>query len=401
MNKAFKIPLNPTPDQLGLIKQTGGAVRWLWNTMLKMNIEKYESEKKFNFQFDMNRLTIPLRKEFPWLKEVNSQVLQQKNRDLDATLKRAISKVSGFPKFKSKHHCSDSFRVPQHFKVSKRGVLLPKIGWVRWKPNRKLIGKVKNITIKQDGDKWFAVVLCETPTVTPRSSFMDSEVVGIDVGIKDFVVLSDGIKVSNPKHLEKAEAKLKKYQRALSKKVKGSNNRNKAKKKLRKIHHHVSNQRKDFQYKLVHSITKKYQVVCVENLNIKGMMKNRKLSKSISSAGWYSFKQRMKQKLEETGGMLVSIDRFSPSSKMCGGCGAINNSLKLSDRTWTCDCGTTHDRDLNAANNIKTFGLTEINRLGICRIYACGESANKDIGIPMSGYNSMKQENLFIGKEAN
>jgi putative transposase len=373
MNKAFTFRLNPTTEQLELIKQHAGACRWLWNNMLASNIEKYKEEQKFNFRFAMDKLTTCLRKEYDWLKGINSQALQAKNKDLDIAIKNCFKSKFGFPKFKKKSNNSDSFRVPQFFRLSNKAVYLPKIGWIKWKVNRKLIGKAKSITIKQDLDNWVAVILTELPDIQQKQDFHISEVVGIDVGLKDFCVLSDGTKIDNPKHLQKSEEKLKRKQRELSKKVKGSNNRNNARKDVAKLHRKIRNKRKDFQWKLVNSITKKYQVICTENLNIKGMVKNHKLAKAINSVGWGMFKNKLSQKLNELGGMLIEIDRFAPSTKMCSSCGTLNNNLTLKDREWDCDCGVHHDRDINAAINIKEMGLK--NRLGTSRIYGYGDNA--------------------------
>lgn len=395
-NKAYTIPLIPSPPQIVLIKQSAGAARWLWNYMLEYNNKNYKLTGKFVFNFDMNKLMPQLKQENPWLSEINSQVFQQKNRDLDLALKRSFKK-HGFPKFKKKSINRDSFRVPQHFKLSNKKVYLPKIGWIKWKPNRKLTGKVKSITIKQDLDKWVAVVLCEIPATPVRSAFAESECVGIDVGIKDFAVLSNGKKFSNPKHLEKSEKLLKKKQRKLSKKVKGSSNRNKTREQLAKIHRHIANQRKDFQWKLVAEITNQYQVICMENLNINGMKRNRKLSKSIAAAAWGTFKNKIQHKLQETAGIKIDIDRFAPSTKMCSSCNSLNNNLTLKDREWKCSCGVLHDRDINAAINIKKFGLNEINRLGTSRIYACGEAADGELTNISSSQVLLKQENRPIG----
>ena len=399
MNKAYQFKLKPTEEQTTLLKQHGGACRWLWNYMLDQNINKYDKEQKFIFQWDMNRLVPDLRKEYPWLKDINSQSLQQKNKDLDSALKRKISKKSqcGFPKFKKKQNQSDSFRVPQHFKLSNKGVYLPKIGWVKWKVNRKLTGKAKSITIKQDLHHWIAVVLVELPGVPQRNAFDISEVVGLDVGLKDFVVQSNGPKIPNPKHLKKSEKIVKKRQRILFHKTKGSNQRNKARIDVAKTHRHIRNQRKDFINKSVNEITNQYQVVCMEDLNIQGMVKNYKLAKSISSVGWYQFKNRLQQKLNETGGIMVEIDRFFPSSKMCSDCGCLNKDLTLADRKWICDCGTNHDRDINAALNIRNEGLS---RLGTSRIYGCGDTSVGDMAYDISRYVSLKHQNQVVGPEA-
>lgn len=399
MNKAYTFKLNPTEEQEELFKQHGGACRWLWNHMLDLNIKKYNEETKFIFQWGMNRLIPGLRNEYPWLKDINSQSLQQKNKDLDTGLKRKISKKSncGFPKFKKKQHQSDSFRVPQHFKLSNKGIYLPKIGWVKWKVNRKIIGKVKSITIKQDLHHWMAVVFVETPDIEQRNSFHISECVGLDVGLKDFVIKSNGSKTPHPKHLSESEKLLKQRQKQLSKKQKGSNQRTKYKNKISKLHRHIKNQRKNFINKLVNEITNQYQVIGMEDLNIKGMVKNRRLSKAINSAGWYFFKKRLMQKLQETGGMLIEIDRFMPSTKMCGSCGVLNDNLTLADREWTCDCGAHHDRDVNAALNIKNESL---NRLGTNRIYGRGDTSDGDMTYGISNQVLMNHQNLVIGLEA-
>ena len=346
--------------------------------MLERNIERYNAEKKFIFQFDMNNLIPTLRPEFPWLNEINAQTLQGKCRDLDAALKRSFAKKqgskSGFPKFKSKSHCSDSFRIPQGFKISSDGFKLPKIaGWIKSNKPRKLQGKAKNITIKQDGEHWIAVVLCELPDVPQREIFASTEVVGIDVGLTDFAVLSDGTKVKNPKHHNKSEARLQKRQRQLSRKKKGSCNRTKARKSVAKLHRVVRNQRKDFQQKLAFEITNRYAVVCMEALDVKQMVKNRRFSKNIGSAGWYGFKTKVGQKLYDRGGMLVEVDPRN-TSKTCNSCGHIREKLELSTRKWTCtECGVVRDRDINAALNIRDRG---INRVGTTRIYGCGDTSD-------------------------
>ena len=368
--------------------------------MLARNIEQYNSEKKFIFQFDMHKLIPELRSEFLWLSEIYSQSLQGKCRDLDAALKRSFAKKqgskSGFPKFKSKSHCSDSFRIPQGFKISGAGFKLPKIsGWIKSNKPRKLQGKAKSITIKQDGEHWIAIVLCELPEVPQREAFNASEIVGVDVGLTDFIVLSDGTKVKNPKHYNKSEAQLQKKQRQLSRKTKGSCNRTRARKDVAKLHRRVRNQRKDFHQKLAFEITNRYAVVCMEALDVKRMVKNRRFSKNIGSAGWYGFKTKVGQKLEQVGGMLVEVDPRN-TSKTCNSCGHVRGVLTLDIRTWTCtECGVAHDRDVNAAQNIKDRG---INRVGTTRIYGCGD-ASGGMGeySPVNHVLTKQQKSGYVG----
>jgi putative transposase len=371
MIKTFEVQLLPTEDQLVQLKQHAGAVRWLWNQMLEANIQKYEQEKKFIFRFEMQRLLPELRKQHLWLTEINSQSLHEQCINLNNALVRIFKNKAGFPRFKSKHDAADSFAVPQFFNICNRSIKLPKIGRLKYAKQRCFEGKAKRIVVKQRDDKWFALISCELPDV-PVRSVAESEVVGIDVGIKDFAILSDGTKISNPKHLEKSEKLLRTRQKALSRKVKGSQNCAKARNSVAKLHRHITNQRKDFQWKLVASIAKKWQVVALEDLNIQGMMKNRRLSKAIGSAGWSSFKNKLNHKLAEKGGYVVEIGRFAPSSKTCSSCGLINDNLTLNDREWDCECGVHHDRDVNAAVNIRNIGIKEIYRLGTGRIYACG-----------------------------
>ena len=399
-NKSFIFRLRPTTEQLETIKSHGGAARWIWNQMLAGNIEKYKAENKFNFNFAMCKLVTELRnaEATSWLSSINSQSLQAKCKDLDLALKNKITKKQavGFPKFKHKSANDDSFRVPQFFKLSNKGIKLPKIdGWIKWKQHRKLQGKAKSITIKQDGEHWIAVVLCEVPDPIQRSAFAESEIVGIDVGLTDFVVQDNGHKVVNPKHLKHSEELLKSKQHSLSKKCKGSENRNKARARVAKLHRHVRNQRKDFQWKLASLITKNYAVVCMEDLNIKGMVKNHKLAKAISGAGWYGFKIKLTHKLQESGGILLNVNPRN-TSKTCSECGCLHEGkMSLDIRTWTClDCGTTHDRDANAARNIKAIAMDEINRVGTTQIYACGDASGGDLVQTKSSNVSLKHENL-------
>jgi putative transposase len=394
-NKAFTFRLSPTPAQLESIKSHGGAARWIWNHMLARNIEKYAAEKKFNFFYEMCNQVPDLKPANPWLGEINSQVMQAKCRDLDAAIKRKITKKAstGFPKFKQKSANSDSFRVPQYFKISSSGIKLPKIaGWIKCNHPRKLQGKAKSITIKQDGSHWIAVVLCEVPDMPQRQLFSTAEVVGIDVGLTDIAVSSSGKKFSNPKHLQASTKLLKSRQRKLSKKCKGSQNRSKARVNVAKLHRRIKNQRKDFQWKLAAEITNQYAVVCMEALNIKNMSKNHKLARGISGAAWGLFKTKIQHKLVEKGGILVDVNPRN-TSKTCSECGSICNSMPLSVRSWTCaDCGVTHDRDINAAINIKVLGQ---NRVGTTRIYnACGDISGGDLVATESSHVSLKHENL-------
>lgn len=393
MIKTFEVELLPSPQQDVLLKQHTGVVRWLWNQMLDRNIKKYEAEQKFIFRFEMQRLLPDLKKQYPWLSDINSQSLQEQCINLHAAISRKIKnkKATGFPKFKAKHDCVDSFVVPQFFNICNRSIKLPKIGRIKYVKQRPLEGKAKRIVVKQRDNKWFALISCEMPDVI-RTGFGGTEVVGLDVGIKDFAILSDGTKVSNPKHFINSEKLLRRKQKELSRKCKGSNNRTKAKQVVRKLHNKIRNQRADFHWKTADLIAKNYAVVAMEDLNISGMVRNKRLSKHIASAGWGVFKTRLKHQLAKKGGFVVDIDRYAPSSKMCSSCGVLYEGLTLSDRTWICTgCGEIHDRDINAALNIKQFGIGELLGKGTCRIYACGDNS--------SGFDFDQIETMSLNQE--
>jgi putative transposase len=255
---------------------------------------------------------------------------------------------------------SRSFSVPQHFSIENNLLTIPKFNTpIRFFKHRKIEGVMHSLTItKKPSGKYYMSILADTEIETPEPEDIESNSsVGMDVGITEFLTLSDGIQIGNPKNIEKSERKLTKRQRQMAKKQKGSKNRNKARIKIATIEEHIANQRMDFHNKVSDALTRMYDTVVVEDLNVSGMMKNHHLAKCISDAGWYSFFTMLKTKAMSRGKNIIEIGRFDPSSKMCSHCGYIHN-LKLSERSWTCPrCNTTHDRELNAAKNIKRFGL--------------------------------------------
>jgi putative transposase len=348
--------------------------------MLNKNIEEYQNTKKFIFAYSMNNLLPSLKnqKETSWLKEIPSQCLQQKCQDLDTALKQSFKKNSnkkGFPKFKAKRTDESGIRFPS-VKIENKKLILPKLGnGVKIKLHRPLFGKVGATTvIKDKTGAWYASVLFKVDDsfIPPKVSKIETEI-GIDLGLKEFAITSDGELISNPKFYRKSEKRLKKLQRSHSKKTKGSKNREKSRKRLAKQHKKVSNQRKNFVTQVACSIAKYNDLICIESLNVKGMVKNHKLSKSISDVGWGMFTSALKWQATKRGKHLVEVGRFYPSSKTCNNCGSIKNDLTLSDRTFKCgDCGFELDRDLNAALNILSEGK-RLNTAGTAEINACGD----------------------------
>lgn len=395
MYKAFKFRLEPNKEQEQQLVEWAGMSRWVWNHFLNLNKSTYEKTTKFVFKQEMITSLPNLKKENEWLKEIPSQALQQKCMDLDVAIQRVWKQGNGFPKFKSKHiERNNSFRITQtngHIKPTKTQIQIPKMGWVKWKKHRPLEGKLKNITIKQENGYWWCVCLCDIGDVKQIKEAPESQLVGIDLGLKEFAITSDGEIFETPKIYRKKQKKLKRKQQVLARRKKGSANRNKARKALNKQHYKIKCQRRDFTHKASSSIAKNYLFIAVEDLNIQGMKKNKHLAKAISDQGWAMFVDQLQYKSKINGGLTVKINRFAPSSKTCSSCGNIQ-PMPLHIRTYECSCGLTLDRDINAAINIKNWGKDEINRCGTHRIHACGDTTNGEKAIDFSSYVSANQE---------
>jgi len=362
INKAYQYRIYPNKNQQELLEKHFGCVRFVYNYGLSKKIEAYQKDKKRLSCFDLiNELAeLKKEKEFEWLKEVNSQSLQMSLRNLDNAFTKFFREKKGFPNFKSKKKNINSFQVPQHLKLTDK-LSLPKIPDIKIKQHRKLEGKIKTATVsKNPTGKYYVSILTEQIGDFPKKpKISDKTTIGIDLGIKTFATFSDGRKIENPRCLKNSLKKLKKQQKRLSRKVKGSNNRKKQIHKVALIHEKIKYQRSDFLHKITHQLTHDKQVksIAVEDLNVKGMMKNRCLAQAISDVSWGEFRKQLEYKTDWYGRNLLVIGRFEASSKTCS-CGVVNQKLKLSDREWTCEkCGKTHDRDVLASQNIKNFAL--------------------------------------------
>ena len=353
-------------EQAQQMSQIIGNVRYVYNWALETRSKEYQQTGKSPSSFElMRRLTI-LKKDgnHEWLSLAPVHALQKSILRLDCSFKSFFSKKGKYPKFKSRRDMKQSFQIPDKdlIKVDYDNwqVKIPKLHWISFNKDRKIEGEILQATVSRlSTGKHFISIMVDDGKPTPKKKrYTEKNSVGIDVGLKSFAVLSDGEVIENPKHLEQKLKMLRVEQRRLQRKTKGGKNREKQRLVVAKLHDKISNQRMDFIHKLSTAIAKQYVGVCVEDLNIEGMMQNHKLSRHIGQAGWYEFKQFLKYKLEWEGGTLVEIGRFEPSSKMCNKCGWIKKDLKLSDREWKCEsCQTDHDRDINAAMNIKLFGL--------------------------------------------
>jgi len=380
IQKGFKFRLKPTKKQKHLLLQHGGNTRFIWNAFLQQNIEYYKQEKKFIFFHDLANSLPELKQEYDFLQLSYSQSLQQVAKQFDKALKDSYKTEKGFPSFKRKMLLTDSFTIPQNWKLKQGYVVIPKIGKVKWVKHRPLQGKPKHITISQDGNNWYCSVLCEYE-VEKQEKKMDN-IVGIDVGLKEFAVFSDGRIIPNIKILKKYEKQLAKAQRRLSRKQKGSKNRFKQRMKVRNIHTKIRNTRQDFLHKTSNLIAKNYDGIVLEDLNVKGMMKNHKLAKSISDVSWSEFKRQLKYKCRWNFKHFFEIGRFTPTTKVCSECGCIQD-MPLNKRIFNCpDCGISIDRDLNASINIKMIGLNKIlnksyfDTVGHTGINTCGEEGS-------------------------
>lgn len=372
--KAFKYRIYPTVEQKELIHQHFGSARWIYNYALNKKMVAYQTEKKSLSCFDI-QAEIPLLKKdekTEWLKNVNSQTLQASLEHLDKAYSKFFKEKKGFPKFKSKHNNRQSFSVPQNGKVDFEAskLSLPKFKTdIKIVLHRKFEGKSKSITIsKTPTGKYFASVLVEMNEIIPTKTPIDeNKAVGIDLGIKTFAVLSDGLSIENPRNLKRSLKRLKQCQRAMSRKKKGSSNRNKARLRLASIHEKITNQRTDFLHKTSKMIVQNYDTICLETLTASNMMKNHKLAQALSDIAIGKFNTQLEYKAKWYGKNILRIGRFEPSSRLCT-CGIINKELKLSDRVWTCkSCNITHDRDVLASNNIKRMAFHSQNKIRVER----------------------------------
>lgn len=378
--KAYKYRLYPNEKQKMLIAKHIGSCRFIYNYALAKKVKAFQTDKTNLSRFDIQADLPNMKKsdEYCWLKEVNSLSLQASLANLDSAYARFFREHKGFPRFKSKKDSKQSFSIPQNTKVDFENgrIFIPKFkSGIKAILHRTFDGIVKTSTITRTSTgKYFISILVEVdePDVSMKP-ICENKAVGIDLGIKTFAVLSDGTEIPNPKHLKQSLDKVKKLQRSLLHKTKGSKNRGKARRKLALAHEQVTNRRNDFLHKVTSYLVNNYDTICLEDLNVKGMIKNHHLAQSLSDIAIGTFNTLLEYKAKERGVNILRIGRFEPSSKMCT-CGYINHNLTLAMREWTCpECGSIHDRDFLAANNIKRFAFRNINTVGTTEIYACGD----------------------------
>lgn len=367
MLKSYKYRLYPTTDQCRKIDHTMGVCRFLYNLALETKLYAYKSHGKVLSSIDLCYQLVGLKKDYPWIGEVDSQAAQASIKRLDKAF-QGFFRGGGFPRFKSRRSCG-SFQCPNNTRKvdwDNSTLTVPKIKGIPIVLSRRFHGNIKTVTIsKTPTGKYFASILVETPDHKILPKAIDpGTTVGIDLGIKSFVVSSDGRSFEPNSRLKNNLDRLKCLSRRVSRKKNGSSNRKKAVKCLSILHEKITNQRTGYIHEITTGLIRDNQAdtFVIEDLNVAGMLKNRKLSRAICDASWGEFRRQMQYKCDWYGKNLIIIGRFEPSSKTCADCGKINQELELSDRQWTCkSCGTTHDRDLNAARNIRKMGLNKSN----------------------------------------
>jgi putative transposase len=409
INKAYKVELNPNNKQCALLEKSAGVARFAYNLALDERIKKYNEDKTSLTAIGQHKsLCARKKEEFPWMYEVSKCAPQEAIRDLDSAFKnffRGIKKGQkiGFPKFKSKHKSKPAFTISFGFYVTSSEINIPKVGHVRLKekgyiPIKDI--KINSMTFSKEADKWFVSVQCEQEI--PETISEPSTVLGIDVGIKTLASGSNGQVFENNKYLKKSKKKLAHAQKNLARKQynketkRSSNNRIKSKTKVQRIYYRISNQRKDAIHKMTSSLARtKPRYIVLEDLNVKGMMKNHKLAGAVADASFFEIKRQIQYKTAWYGGQIIDVDRWFPSSKMCSVCGCLKDDLTLADRIYVCDCGLVLDRDLNAAINLEKYGLSTLSSKGI---KACGESVRPSDAIKEA--ISMKQEETRVCKDS-
>ena len=362
MEKAFRYRIYPNKKQQELIQKTFGCSRFVYNYFLGIRIKEYENNKKSVNYNDTSKMLTSLKKELEWLKEPDKDSLQKSLKDLDMAHQKFFKEHSGFPKFKSKKDRYKSYRTSctnNNISFCDKHIKLPKLGMIKIRDKQIPQERILNATISQEPNGHYYCSLCCTEIELPQYQQTNKNV-GIDLGIADFAIFSDGTKIENPRFFEKSEDKLAKLQRELSRKTIGGSNWNKARIKVANLQKHISNQRQDFLHKLTTEIVKSFDTICIEDLDVKSMKEtdSKTRNKRVGDVSWSEFRKQLTYKSNWYGKQLSVVDRYYPSSQICHVCGERDGKKSEDIRKWICPyCGALHDRDINASINILNEGL--------------------------------------------
>jgi putative transposase len=377
--KAYRFRIDPTAEQVAALSRYAGARRFVFNWALARRKETYEQTGKSTPWSDLSSELTELKTKpgFEWLKDIDSQLLQQALADCKRAFDNFFQKRAGFPKFKKKHSAHQSFRIPQRVKLANGRVYVPKIGWISVRQSQSCDLPLKSATFKREATgKWHVSLVVEFDLLDlPKPAIEPEAAIGIDVGFDRFATGSDGGVIENPRFFRKAERKIRRASRRFSRRKKGGANRAKARRALAIEYEKVANKRADFAHKFSTSVVNENSTIACETLNLKGMSKT-KLAKSVNDAAHRESLRQIEYKARWRNRNFIFIDRWFPSSQLCSGCGHRNQELSLSDRFWNCPaCGARHDRDHNAAKNIRDEGIRILLAVGHTEsLNACGAS---------------------------
>lgn len=389
MLRAHLIALDPNNVQATFFRRACGTARFAYNWALAEWQRQYDAGEKPNWPALARKLNAIKRVEFPWMLEVTSNAPAYAVQNLGEAFSRFFKKKSAFPKFKKKG-VRDSFQIhTKDTRIEGDRIRVPGLGWVRMRQTIRFTGAVKRLAISCRGGRWFVSLTAETQDPIPQSE--SQAAVGVDLGISALATLSTGEIILGPRPHRALNLRLRRLNKSLHRKVKGSRNRAKARRQLSRLHARIGNIRRESLHQLTHRLTRDFGVIAIEDLNVAGMVRNRRLARSISDMGFHEFKRQLLYKAAWRGARVLVAGRFFPSSKTCSACGLVQESLPLSVRAWACPCGAEHDRDVNAAKNILAAGLA---------VSACGDSGSGGGPVDTVKLPSVKQESSSLKVEA-